>query len=372
MLSPFGIDSSENNKLEVSFQFTQPIPAESGSTEKVEPILNTVTSSSISNAINLVNSYLGKSINLSHCKVIIISEKLAMQGISEEIYTLINDTQIRPSTNIIVSKCTAKYYLTETKPEMENLISKYYETFTASSKFVGYMPNATIGNFFNSLSSNTCEPYAILGGINKEQQKNTNEFNSQKDYTIKASESSIQGENNAENIGVAVFKNDKLVGELNGLETISFLNIRNDLNRFLISIPDPSDENNYLDIYMSPVNKVKIKIDTSTTTPYIKLKFKLSGRIYSISENTKNLSTNSLAMISDSCNKYLETIFLEYLYTTSKNLKSDINALGNYALSNFFTTTDFENYNWLENYQNAFFDVEVDSSVKSGMLLTGN
>ena len=162
------------------------------------------------------------------------------------------------------------------------LFRSYYETFTDSSKFVGYMPNATIGDFFNALSSNTCEPYAILGGINEEQPKNTNEYNSQKDFTIKANESTIQGENNAENIGVAVFKNDKLVGELNGLETISFLNVRNDLNRFLISIPDPSNDNNYLDIYMSPINKVKVKIDTSTSTPFIKLKFKLSGRIYSI------------------------------------------------------------------------------------------
>lgn len=42
----------------------------------------------------------------------------------------------------------------------------------------------------------------------------------QKDYEIKANQSSISGENGSENIGVAVFKEDKLVGELNALETI--------------------------------------------------------------------------------------------------------------------------------------------------------
>ena len=52
------------------------------------------------------------------------------------------------------------------------------------------------------------------------------------DYT------SISGKNGSENFGIAVFKNDKLVGELNAFETICFLNIKNDLDRFLVSFPN--------------------------------------------------------------------------------------------------------------------------------------
>ena len=157
-----GINTSEDNKLEVSFHFSNPIPAESSASEKVTPIINTVTASSLSNAINLVNGYQGRQLNLSHCKVIIFSEKIAKMGISDEIYTLINDTQVRPSANIIISKCNAKYYMSQLNPEIENLLSRYYEVFTDSSKYVGHMPNATIGDFFNSLICETCEPYAIL------------------------------------------------------------------------------------------------------------------------------------------------------------------------------------------------------------------
>ena len=157
-----GIDTSDDNKLEVSFHFSNPIPAESSASEKVTPIINTVTASSLSNAINLVNGYQGRQLNLSHCKVIIFSEKIAKMGISDEVYTLINDTQIRPSANIIISKCNAKYYMSQLNAEIENLLSRYYEVFTDSSKYVGHMPNATIGDFFNSLICETCEPYAIL------------------------------------------------------------------------------------------------------------------------------------------------------------------------------------------------------------------
>ena len=157
-----GVDVSDNDKIEVSFHFTKPIPPESSSSEKVSPIINTVTASSISNAINLINGYQGRQLNLSHCKVIIFSEEIAKNGISDEIYTLINDTQIRPSANIIISKCNARYYMEQIKPEIENLLSNYYELLAESSKYVGHIPNATIGDFFNSLICKTCEPYAIL------------------------------------------------------------------------------------------------------------------------------------------------------------------------------------------------------------------
>ena len=106
-----GIDkaSDNNSDLQVSFQFSTTSKAsESGSTEKAPTIMNSVTASSLSTAINLMNSYMGKELNMSHCKVIIFSEQLAEEGISDEIYTLINNTQVRPSSNIIISKCSAK------------------------------------------------------------------------------------------------------------------------------------------------------------------------------------------------------------------------------------------------------------------------
>lgn len=375
-----GIDSSNDNKLEVSFHFSNPIPAESSASEKVSPIINTVTASSLSNAINLVNSYQGRQLNLSHCKVIIFSEEIAQKGISDEIYTLINDTQVRPSANIIVSKCNAKYYMKQIQPEIENLLSKYYEIFTDSSKYVGHMPDATIGDFFNALICNTCEPYAILGGINKDNSKtnslDTSDFgdnsnnNSQKDYNIKANDSSVEGENKVENIGVAVFKEDKLVGELNALETMAFLSIRNKLDRFLVSVPDPLNNNQYLDIYLTPKSSSSVKVDTSTSSPYVKIKCKFTAQIYSMSENSKYLSNDVLDSISNSCNSYLESMLLDYLYKTAKDFKADINGFGNFAAKNFTTINEYENYDWLESYKDAFFDVQVDTSVKSGMLIS--
>lgn len=343
-----GIDKSDSNKLKVTFEFLAPSPSGEGSVETT-PVLNSVDCSSITNGINLMNAYLGRKVNLSHCKLIIFSEELAKEGISDEVYSLINEVQVRPSANIVVSKCNTKYYIENSVPSLENLIPKYYEIFPNTSEYTGYTCNATIGDFFNALVCNYCSPYAILGGID---------------------ESPITGERETQNIGLAVFKNAELVGELNAIETICFLNLKESVDSFLVSIPDPQEANSKIDIYLTPNTTHNIDVDFVNGAPYVKMKLEFSGKIYSMSRDSQYLNIDVLNSISNSCNNYLESQFSSYLYKTSTVFESDINGLGSFALSKFSTTTEFDNYNWLDNYKNCTFDVEVNTVIDSGFLLT--
>lgn len=186
---------STNNNMQVTFQFKKPSSiTDTGTTEKEITVLNTVEANSINSAINLMNSYIGKEINLSHCKLVVFSEEVAIEGISDEIYTLVNNIQIRPSTNIIISKTQAKDYVENSKPSLESLPTKYYEIFTNSSKYTGYTTDSTIGDFFNGITCTSCEPYAILGGVIDESINNLSEFSSSNPLdagNIKSNETSI-------------------------------------------------------------------------------------------------------------------------------------------------------------------------------------
>ena len=364
------IDTSEDNNLKVTFQFTPASSvSETGTTEKAESIINTINASSISSAINLMNSYIGKELSLSHCKLIVFSEELASQGISDEIFTLMNDNQVRPSTNIVISKCSAKSYIENSKPLLEPLLTKYYEVYNNSSQYTGFTTDATIGDFFNHLNCKNCEAFAILGGINSEQNNPDTSINSQKDSAIKANDSSVTGDLRSENVGLAVFKDDKLVGELTAIENLCFLCTRNDIDGFLISVPDPNNDTKYIDIYLTPAKNCKKSVDIINGSPYIKVNYQFTGRIYSMTESSDYLSSENLNDISESCNKYLKSTFTNYFYKTSKDLNSDINGFGEYSLNNFFTLGESNAYNWQENYKNSFFDVTVNTNVKSGFLL---
>ena len=367
-----GIDTAKDSEgFLFSFQFTNVTPnSESGTAEKSPSIVNTVEAPSIASAINLMNTYIGKRLNLSHCKVIVFSEDVAFNGISKHIYTLMNDTQIRPSANIVVSKCNAKYYIENSKPILENLITKYYDIFDYSSNFTAYTADASIGDFLNKLECDTCSPVAILGGVNTQNVNYTTDVIENQASSAKSNESTISGKRGSENIGVAIFKDDKMVGELNAFECLAFLNVTNQAKGFFISVKDPEEDNNYLDIYLSPTHPTKINLNIINGSPYIKLDFTYSGRIYSIDSNRQYLDNKKLELISSSCNSYLESCFSDYLYKTSKEYKSDINEFGKYALSKFLTTNDFNDYNWNKNYKDSFFSVNVNTSVQSSILLT--
>lgn len=369
-----GIDKSTSNKLKVTFQFIAP-SSSSESGAETTPVFNSVDCSSITNGINIMNAYLGRKVNLSHCKLIVFSEELAKDGISDEIYSLINEVQVRPSANIVISKCNTKYYIQNSIPTLDSLIPKYYNIFPHSSEYTGYICDATIGDFFNALVCNSCAPYAILGGITSsnsnqsfESTKSESEFSD--DSTIKSNENLIEGSRLSQNIGLAVFKDDKLAGELNALETVCFLNIRKKVDSFLISIPNPQDSNSKIDIYLTPNSTHKINVKIINGAPYIKIKFDFSGKVYSMTKGSEYLNPDVLSSISDSCNNYLEEQFTKYLYKTSTIFGSDINGFGVYSLSEFKTATDFDNYKWLYNYKNSTFNVEISTVIDSGFLLT--
>ena len=77
-----GIDVGENSKMKVSAQFTNSdsfSPSSSSSYEASSIFLVSGEANSIYSCLNLINTYIGKEINLSHCSVVIFSEAFAKE-----------------------------------------------------------------------------------------------------------------------------------------------------------------------------------------------------------------------------------------------------------------------------------------------------
>lgn len=402
-----GIDSSENDNLKVTFQFTKSsTAAEEGSSNENLDIVNTVEASSIDNAISLMTSYIGKELSLSHCKIIVFSEEIARNGISTQIYSLINNKEIRPSANIVVSKSSAKDYISNSKPMLDKLSTRYYETFFVSSSFTGFTADLTIGDFYNNLVRATCNPIAILGSVdsilsdseeedfsdNKNGNSSSNEnikittdkndesstdnsnknSSSENNSNITADKSNISGETTSKNFGIAVFKEDTLVGELSTLESICHLLIDNNIDSFLISVKNPISNNSYIDLSMSQSQNTKIDVSIVNGSIYISLELFVSGKVLTLDENFSYKDNSVLTSIEKVSNSYLENVLLSYLYKTSKEYKSDIDGFGKYALKSFLTDQEWQNFNWHSKYKDAIFNVTVNTNIESSMLLTNS
>ena len=72
--------SGEEKDLKISFQLSIPSKntSESDTSSSSDTVIDTIESSSIESGISLANGYVSKKLNLSHCKVLVISEEVAM------------------------------------------------------------------------------------------------------------------------------------------------------------------------------------------------------------------------------------------------------------------------------------------------------
>lgn len=370
-----GLDKGENNILKLSIQFATPSAMGNNSEGSSQSNTTTITSiecSSIPSGINLINGYISKKVNLSHCKVIVISEELAINGISEYIYTLMDNIEIRPNCNVVVSNCDAINFLENAKPTLEKLTARYYEAAINSSEYTAYTVDVQLIDFYSALKSSTTEPIAILAGVNTDEThlepQYINKFNIDSSY--KASQTPIKDKTSLECTGLAVFKEDKLVGELNGLESICYSILSNKLDNCMITIQNPLAFNNSVDIYLDYKIRPKITVKMVNLTPYINIDLNLNGYIASSDNSSEHSSPESLEIIGNSASKYLKEQISSFAYKTSKDFKCDIVGFGKYAVINYLTSEDWKNSNWLSNYQNSVFNVNVTVNVNSGELFS--
>lgn len=369
-----GIDKGEENLLKLSFQFATPSSdsGSSGSSDS-DTTTTTVECSSISSGFNLMNSYISKKLNLSHCKVIIFSEELAAIGITEEVQTLINKIQIRPDSSIIISKCSASDFIENAKPNLMTLIARYYEIVVTSGKYTGYYYNSTLENFYSSLEESLVEATAMLGGINVEQlhyiDKDINYIDIDSSYI--AGTSLVEDENLIQLMGTAVFKDGKLVGELNGQETISHLIVTNKLDQCIINIPDPFSSDNLISVSIS-LNNTNNKVEFVNNAPYIMVDTSIEAYILTYSDSSNYGTEEALGIIEKYINSYLATHISSYLYKTAKEFNSDIAGFGKKVISKYTNINKWNESNWSNNYKNAFFHVNVSTDLEGSTLMINN
>ena len=175
-----GIDTSDTHDVKISIQFavlnsSESPSSSSGSSSSDNSSLLSVDCSSIDSGISLINSYISKQVNLSHCKAVIISEEYSSSGISDVIYTLMNNIELRPDCSIIISKCDAYDFLENSKPVFESNPAEYFEQNFNSSEYTGYLDNVILADFYYNILNTSSNASAILAGINtKETQSRVN------------------------------------------------------------------------------------------------------------------------------------------------------------------------------------------------------
>lgn len=407
-----GIDKGEKAKLKISTQFINVSSSSSGaSSDSSQIVLTSCEANSMFSGLNLLNSYIGKEINLAHCSVVVFSEEIAKEGISSEIYSLINNEEIRSSANIVVTNCKAYDYINNSKPNLENLTSKYFDTFDITSKLTGYFSNITLGGFFNNLSESNSDPIAVLGGLNStaRSEENTSSSNSSEESSsssnsgnsgningeasnsnsssqdveeqekqdietnqnnLVAGKSSIVGGRGTEDLGIAIFSGDKYIGELTVWESICHSLITNSIDTCIISVEDPLVENKQLEIQLSPNKKSKITSNIENGAININIELNLIANIISLNSNINYEDTDTINKISTATQNRLNDELNKYFDKTARKYNVDIDKYYLSILKYFPYQKNFDDFNYKEKLKNANFNCNTHVNIISSLLIT--
>ena len=407
-----GIDKGEKAKLKISTQFINVSSSSSGaSSDSSQIVLTSCEANSMFSGLNLLNSYIGKEINLAHCSVIVFSEEIAKEGISSEIYSLINNEEIRSSANIVVTNCKAYDYINNSKPNLENLTSKYFDTFDITSKLTGYFSNITLGDFFNNLSESNSDPIAVLGGLNStaRSEENTSSSNSSEESSsssnsgnsgningeasnsnsssqdveeqekqdietnqnnLVAGKSSIVGGRGTEDLGIAIFSGDKYIGELTVWESICHSLITNSIDTCIISVEDPLVENKQLEIQLSPNKKSKITSNIENGDININIELNLIANILSLNSNINYEDTDTINKISTATQNRLNDELNKYFDKIARKYNVDIDKYYLSILKYFPYQKNFDDFNYKEKLKNANFNCNTHVNIISSLLIT--
>lgn len=350
---------------------SQGASSSSGSSGTEASTVISVDCSSIDSGISLINSYISKKINLSHCKAIIFSEEFAYNDVSDVVYTLVSNVEIRPDCNVIISRCNASDFLEQSSPIFESNPAHYYELILNSTEYSGYVADIFLYDFYSSILSTTSEACAILGGINTELTRGQNSDSTQSlDGNYKADQTPIESKNNVELIGSAVFSGGKLVGELNNIETLCHLIITNQLESATVTVPNPFNFESNISIYISLNKDTKKKISFINGYPYIECNVDITGDVLSMKPSIDLTNSEYVNTLNSYVNTYLEDTINSYLYKTSKDLGVDIAGFGKYAITKYTTWNEWIDSDWLNNYPNSFFKVTVNTNIQGGYLFT--
>lgn len=340
-----GIDKSDSKDepYSLTIQTAKPDSSESGGT-KIKTDIQTVDCNSFNLGLSMLNLENEKTLNLSHCTAIIISEDLAKDGIETIINTITNNIELRPTCNILISKEKTSEFL-EVASNIEDISSKFYNSFINSAKTTSYITTCEFSKFYSNLNYDIQEPVALYSYI--------------KDDSI-------------ETLGLAVFKDYKMIGRLSGLETICYNLLTNNFEQATIEVYNYQNPGLPIAINIEKSNNTKIKVKLEDNIPKIECNVSVESKILTANKNNDFSTQESLKQLEAEINLFLEKSISDFLYKTSTEYNSDIIGFEGYFKKNFLTQDEIDKYNWQELYKNSEFTVKAQNQLISGFLFSKN
>lgn len=338
-----GIDKTDDGNLKISVQI--PSTSESsdsgGSSQSSSANIYSVEARTIDEGFTILDNYLNKRINLSHCSALVVSEEIAREGLKTFIYTLSNNTELRHSCELIVSSDSAYNVLEKIANSGESFSSRLFDYLKTCSDCTGLTISTTFGDFFESLHNESIQPIAI--------------------YTVVSDET-------VQTSGIALFRNEFMISHVDSIDTIAHSICINKLNGTIITLENPFDKDSYVDLDIELYKDTKVSVNIINNSPYITIDVHPKGSIRSSGSVFNYINNENIKKLENATDIYISNIIKDYVYRLTKEYNTDVIGFKSVCQSQYLTEDEFEKVHWDEIFQDSFFDVTVDTEINSSNL----
>lgn len=266
-----------------------------------------------------------KEIYLSHLSCIIVSDKIAKQGITPVLDYLLREPESNQNFNLIIAKdYTAKEILSTVTPLSDYPSQNINSTIKVSEKEQARIIDSNFNNFVSTL---------LKPGIN----------------SIANSITLIDNKKNTKIDNLAVFKKDKLVDWASTDESIGINMLKNNIKNLYTSIEYDNSK--------IVVTCTKYKIETKLDKNKIVMEIYGEGRINEV-ENSLDFSKDNILekiekKVSENLSNYAEKALKKY-----QKEKNDIFGFGNKLYKN-----NTKEFNKISNWDNYFSTLDYELNV---------
>lgn len=330
LVNPIGIDAASRGKLGISFRM--PVVRPSGGThspfaseKQGNNIYRLTDKNGIYPAIIDAQSRDEHSLFLGHCRAVIIGEFLAKKGLNGTIDFLERLPRLPPDAYVIIARPDAEHLLHVDWPEIE-LHDQNLRLFLSNTE--NPIPSLKRWELFGCIHESLHDPIIPL--------LEPSDMNT----TVRQ-------------IGLAVFRRDRMVGMLNYEESILMGLIRNDGQFGKIVLPHSGISTSFQFIK----SKSSIRTLYEGQRPVFAIRVKLSTYLTELGSGYKDpMDIKELRRLERNTEIYLQHKITELLIKL-RNLRSDPVQLGNYF--RIQQSRHFSMKNWPEQYRQAEFRVKV-------------
>lgn len=363
-----GLEPGSEFNYRVTFVFSNPSSGSSGeqggggSDKGKSSDIVTLEAPTVFSAVRRLNDLKSKKINLTHTKIVVFSDKLAKDGVSDIVEGLSSSRDFRPNTLLCISSGSAEEYLKAVKPVQETFIDKYFDhsmqkvvTDSVNESYLYYL-------YFNIVDTNFGSLVPLVGTSSKKLDEAPTVPPYADDFALNDFAGDIikNAENDTEFSGGAILKDGKLVAKIGSLYT--------DISRLICDEFHPDsysflhkDSGKYITIRITQHARIRTDAKLSGGKAVIKKEVPIDIRYVDPAGVIKN-KDDSDKFLSYIC-KVLSEKANALILKSQTEYDSDFLGLGEDIKHLFIDLDSWEKFNWKEKYKTA--DIDIKFTVNS-------